>query len=151
MRVGATLSQKDEGVELRLVACRSRKLSSAKKNYPVHEKEMLALVDTLEEWRHYFLGVVVLVYTEKSALSYLQKNPKPSPRQVRWLEKLQRYDLKISHIPGRSNVAADALSRYPVDAEAQMEGSVLSVIKGGRTRVTMEKSCRGGDPDDVKP
>ena len=45
--VGATLSQKDEG-GLRLVACRSRKLSSAEKNYPVHEKEMLALVDTLE-------------------------------------------------------------------------------------------------------
>ena len=44
--IGATLSQKDEGVELRLVACRSRKLSSAEKNYPVHEKEMLALIDT---------------------------------------------------------------------------------------------------------
>ena len=57
--------------ELRLVACRSRKLSSAEKNYPVHEKEMLALVDTLEEWRHYLLGVAVLVYTDNSALSYL--------------------------------------------------------------------------------
>ena len=82
-------------MELRLVACRSRKLSSAEKNYPVHENEMLAFADTLEEWRHYLLGVAVLVYTDNSALSYLQKNPKPSPRQVRWLEKMQRYDLKI--------------------------------------------------------
>ena len=45
--VGATLSQKDKG-GLRLVARRSRKLSSAEKNYPAHEKEMLALVDTME-------------------------------------------------------------------------------------------------------
>ena len=75
--VGATLSQKDEVEEIRFVACRSRKLSSAEKNYPVHENEMLALVDTLEELRHYLLGVAVLVYTDNSALSYLQKNPKP--------------------------------------------------------------------------
>ena len=120
---GATLSQNDEGGQLRLVACRSRKLSSAEKNYPVHDKEMLALVDTLEEWRHHLLGVVVLVYTDNSALSYFQKNPKPSPRQVRWLEKLQRYDLKISHIHGRSNVAADALARYQVEVDAKVGAS----------------------------
>ena len=68
--------------------------------------------------------MTVLVYTDNSALSYLQKNPKPSPRQVRWLEKLQRYDLKLSNIPERSNVAADALSRYQVDVEAKRGGGV---------------------------
>ena len=132
------------GGGLRLVACRSRKLSSAERNYPVHEKEMLALVDTLEEWRHYLLGVTVLVYTDNSALSYLQKNPKPSPRQVRWLEKLQRYDLKISHIPGRSNVAADALSRYPVDGEAKGEGSELSAIEGVENVCDYGEDKQGG-------
>ena len=131
------------------MACRSRKLSSAEKNYPVHEKEMLALVDTLEEWRHYLLGVAVLVYTDNSALSYLQKNPKPSPRQVRWLG---RYDLKISHIPGRSNVAADALSRYPMDAEIPSVGECAKCDRvGGRMRATMEMNCRGGNLNDVEP
>ena len=108
--------------ELMLVACRSKKLSSAEKNYPVHENEILALVDTLEECRHCFLGVAVLVYTDNSALSCLQKNPKPSPRQVRWLEKMQRYDLKIAHIHGRSNVAADALSGYHVGPDTKGAG-----------------------------
>ena len=90
----------------------------------MHEREMWALVDTLEEWRHYLLGVALLVNTDNSALSYLQMNPKPLPRQVRWLEKMQRYDLKISHIPGRSNGAEYALSRYPVGSDAKVGGRV---------------------------
>ena len=49
--IGATLSQRCEDGNLQLVACRSRKLSQAERIYPVHEKEMLALVDTLEEWQ----------------------------------------------------------------------------------------------------
>ena len=66
---------------------------------------------------------------------------------MRWLEKLQRYDLKISHIPVSSNVAADALSRYPVDGDAKMGGSALSVIEGGgRMRVNMEKRVQGERP-----
>ena len=113
---------------------------------------MLALVDTKEEWRHYLLGVAVLVYTDNSALSYLQKNTKPSPRQLRWLEKLQRYDLKISHIPGSSNVAADALSRYPVDANVKWGRSELSVIEGGENACDYGEELEvGGDPVDAKP
>ena len=46
--IGATLSQEDEEWNVRLIACLSKKLSSAEKNYPVHEEEMLALADTLE-------------------------------------------------------------------------------------------------------
>ena len=45
--VGATLSHLDAEGLPRLVAYRSRKLNQAQKNYPVHEKEMFALVDAL--------------------------------------------------------------------------------------------------------
>jgi len=55
-----------------------------------------------------------MVFTDNSALTHLQKNRKPSPRQVRWLEKMQSFTLKIQHVTGRLNVAADALSRNPV-------------------------------------
>ena len=83
--VGATLSQTDaEGIP-RLVACRSRKLNKAQKNYPVHEKEMLALVDALEDWRHYLLGSEIHIFTDNSALRYLQNSARPSSRQIRWL------------------------------------------------------------------
>ena len=75
---------------------------------------MLSLIEALEVWRHYLLGAEVKVYTDNSALKYLQHNPKPVARQVRWLEKLQQFtNLQIVHIPGKANTAADALSRHP--------------------------------------
>ena len=100
----------DEG-QLRLVSCRSRKLLPAERNYPVYEKEMLALVYSLKHWRHYVLGTSIKVRTENSALRYVQKAPKPSSLQARWLKALQEFTLEIEHIPGTTNTAADALSR----------------------------------------
>ena len=116
--LGSVIPKNEQGV-LRLVACRSMKLQPPELNYPVHEKEMLALVDALEHWRHYLLGAQILVYTDNSALKYLQKTPKPTARQIRWLEQIQQYVMEIVHIPGKENIAADALSRLPSYGERQ--------------------------------
>ena len=48
----------------------------------------------------------------------LVEEPEAVAQTGKVVEKLQRYDLKISHIPGRSNVAADALSRYQMGVDA---------------------------------
>ena len=97
---------------LRLISCGSRKLTPAEKNYPAHEKECLALVDTLQRWRHYLHGAPqVIVYTDNLTLKYLTTMKDTSPRMNRWLEKLQRFNFEIRHIPGTTNTAADALSR----------------------------------------
>ena len=110
--LGATLSQEDQQGNLRLVACASRKLSSAERNYPAHEKECLAVVDSLQRWRHYLLGAVqVIVHTDNITLKYLNTMKDTSPRMNRWLEKLSRFNFEIRHIPGTTNTAADALSR----------------------------------------
>ena len=118
--IGATLSQLDDKGHMRLVTCRSRKLLPAERNYPVHEKEMLALIDPLKHWRHYLLGAQIKFRTDNTALKYLQKSSKPSARQIRWLEVLQDYTLEIEHIAGRENVAADALSRLAVLANLEL-------------------------------
>ena len=112
--LGATLSQMDEHGNLRLVTCRSRKMSPAEVNYAVHDKEILALVDTLKHWRHYLLGAQVTVWTDNTALLHFLTIQNPTARQSRWVERLQEYpQLVIKKIAGAENAAADALSRLP--------------------------------------
>ena len=42
--MGATLSQEDASGQLRLLNCASRKFNSAERNYPTHERKMMAMV-----------------------------------------------------------------------------------------------------------
>ena len=81
--LGATLSQLNTNGELQLVTCTSRKLNPAEKNYPTHEREMLALVHALKKWKHYLLGSKVVAYTDNVALKFWRTAQNLSLRQIR--------------------------------------------------------------------
>ena len=91
---GATLSQLDEMGNLRLVSCMSKKLNPAEKNYPPHEREMLALVQSLQYWRSYLWGsnIPVRVFTDSSCLRYLKTQKVNTPRQARWIGIIESYN-----------------------------------------------------------
>jgi transposase InsO family protein len=108
--LGAILQQKDKN-GIRPVAYMSRKLNAAEQNYPPHERELLAVVDALREWRCYLMGRKFLVKTDHRPLQYLQTQQTLSRRQARWVIFLQNYDFDWEYVTGKSNGAADALSR----------------------------------------
>ncbi|GJP40392.1 hypothetical protein CLOM_g24662 [Closterium sp. NIES-68] len=56
--IGAVLMQ-DFGNGLQPIAYESRKMQSAERNYPVHDKEMLAIVHAFKIWRCYLTGADV--------------------------------------------------------------------------------------------
>jgi hypothetical protein len=108
--IGAVLEQEqDDGPHP--VAFASRKLSSAERNYPVHERELLAIVYALREWRSYLHGSRFVIKTDHHPLRYLDTQTNLSKRQMRWMETLQEYDYSIEYVQGKYNVVADALSR----------------------------------------
>ena len=82
--LGAVLMQADEKGRLHPVAYHSRKLSSAERNYPTREQELLAIIDSLRAWRHYLLGIPFKIQTDHATLNYLQTQPHLSGRLVRW-------------------------------------------------------------------
>lgn len=93
------------------IAFESRKLNETERRYPVHEKEMTAVVHCLRAWRHYLLGSTFVVRTDNVAASYFQTQKKLTPKQARWQAYLAEFDYSIEYKPGKANVVADALSR----------------------------------------
>jgi hypothetical protein len=96
------------------IAYESRKLSSAEFNYTTTEQELLAVVHSLKVFRPYIQNrhMVTTIYTDHRALEWLLTKQDVSRREARWLEEISRYHLKLSYIPGRTNVA-DPVSRVP--------------------------------------
>jgi hypothetical protein len=97
----------------RPVGFESKSFKWAELNYPVHEKELLAIVWALEKWRVDLIGVPFTVLTDHRTLECFQTQKHLSRRQARWMEFLQQYDFNIVYLRGEENVAADALSRIP--------------------------------------
>jgi hypothetical protein len=65
---GAMLSYGPSSDSTRLVAFDSMQLDTAQLNYPVHEKELLAIVRALQKWCLDLLGVPFTVYTDHKTL-----------------------------------------------------------------------------------
>jgi hypothetical protein len=89
-------------------------MSDAETRYPTHDKEMLAIVNMLGEWRTYLQGrqpFTIRVLTDHNSLQFFMTQQSLSARQSRWLDKLADFDFKIEYIKGPTNVVADALSR----------------------------------------
>ncbi len=110
--LGAVLLQPYED-GLHPVAFASKKLLPAEKNYLVHERELLAGVWALKQWRCYIEGKAFTWKTDNESLKWLQTQRELNKRQTRWVQWLQTFDYSVQHIAGKQNAAADALSRRP--------------------------------------
>jgi len=80
-------------------------------NYNVTEKEFLAVVHSLNKFRHDITGYQTFVHTDHAAIRYLMNKHDVNARIVRWLLLLQQFDLTIVDKPGKENVVANFLSR----------------------------------------
>ena len=112
-RTGSVLSVGTSWETARPVAFDLMQLKGAEKNYPMHEKELLAVVCALKKWRSDLLGIPIYIYTDHRTLQNFDTQRDLSHRQLRWQELMSQYDMEIVYIPGEDNTVADALSHVP--------------------------------------
>lgn len=112
--IGFVLCQVGEDGKMHPVAFDGRKLKGAELNYPVHEKELLAIKEALRTWDRYLEnGTRTTIITDHEGLQYLTTTRTYSKRLARWIDEFQAYDLELRYRKGEEAVVPDAISRRP--------------------------------------
>ena len=127
---GALLQQQGDGL-WHPVAFRSASMDPAEQNYEIYDREMLAIIEALKDWRHFLEGLPnpFEIVTDHRNLEYWRTAQDLSRRQARWALWLSRFDFTLTHRAGKANAQADALSRVSqlevMDADDNQQQIVL--------------------------
>jgi hypothetical protein len=118
LQLGAVISQ--NGVP---IAFYSRKLNKAQRNYTTTERELLAIVETLKEYRNILLGQKIKVFTHHKNLTCVSFNMQ---RVIRWRMVIEDFAPELVYIPRAKNIVADAISR--LDTSDTIELNTFDLI-----------------------
>ena len=93
-----------------LISFSIRKLSSAEKNYTTTEREGLAMVYTLQKFRHYLSGGHFKMFTDHSALKYMVNKPMLGRKIHHWLLLFEEFEFETIVKLGCMNVGPNHFS-----------------------------------------
>src|SRR5271155_82244 len=127
---GAVLLQEDTNGDWHPCSYLSKSFNKTERNYEIYDRELLAIIWALTDWRHYLIGSphVVTVLSDHQNLTYFRTTQKLNRRQARWSLFLADFNLQLIHLPGKQMVQSDALSRRPdhySDTDTDNEDRVL--------------------------
>ncbi|GBG66385.1 hypothetical protein CBR_g60037 [Chara braunii] len=138
--IGAVLQQYDSNgykpVEFMLARMPSEKVATS-----TYERELYALRQALEHWKHYLLGRHFKVYSDHETLKWLKTQTKMTPKLTRWAAKINQYDFELKPIKGKYNVVADALSR-----RSDYFGAIVHYLDIGRDLQEKVRQAYTQDP-----
>ena len=144
---GVIWQQQPEDKQWKPVGYFSKTMTATERAYPIQDRELLAVVQTLERYEPELLGTKFFVVTDHQALLYWSSKRLLSTRQVRWADFLANFDITFQYRRGVENVVADALSRKTVDTPTvkarEQEDRTFALIDPGR----VERKVAAVEPD----
>ncbi|KAF9752794.1 Retrovirus-related Pol polyprotein from transposon 17.6, partial [Nosema granulosis] len=147
--IGAILAQADSDGKEKMISAFSKNFDKHQLNYSVTDKELLAVVKSIEHYRHYLLGKEFILRTDHKALTYLWESNNPTSRLLRWAMKLQEYKFRIDYIKGEDN-AADGYSRINTLRYRSRPEDLLQADQKRRILEDYHISLGHGSPNNMK-
>lgn len=125
---GVLLQQQPDG-NWHPVAYRSASMLPAERNYEIYDREMLAIIEALKDWRHFLEGLEqpFEIVSDHSNLTYWRTAQDLSRRQARWALYLSRFDFRLVYRPGATNMA-DPLTRLPHHHISDADDNTAQVV-----------------------
>ena len=151
--MGGVLSMECEDELWRLAAFLSKSLNETKRNYKIHDKEILVIIRGLEAWRHLLEGAQYKfeIWTDHKNLEYFMKVQKLNRRQARWALYLSWFDFILKHVAGVKMGKAGGLSRradWKVGIDKNNDNQII--IKDNWIRNIYEVIVEGPEVDLVE-
>ncbi len=138
--MGGVIMQEDDDGNRRPVAFVSRTMTECEKRYAQIEKELLGVVWACERFSRYLIGLdkFRIITDHKPLVPIINKKDLDVVpiRCQRLLIRLMRYNGVAEHVPGKSLVLADLLSRKPIqcplsqdeDLEMEVECCIQTIV-----------------------
>lgn len=131
------------------IAFFSKKLTAKQAEWPAYYRELLAVYESVQHFRHILEAQHATIYTDHKPLLYafVQRREKLPPAQLNQLSFISQYTTDIQHISGIDNVVADTMSRveaialqddYAALAQDQERDEELQALRG-KTSMTLER------------
>ena len=128
--LGGVLLKRQEDGKNHSIGYYSTTLNKAQQNYNIYELELLVIAECLKHWRPYLAGSPhkIVVHTDHANLTYWRQLQKINRRIARQVLELEKYNIKLQHVPGKNNGHADALSRRPDYNQGSSDNQNVTVL-----------------------
>ena len=129
---GAVLQQHVRGIWQPL-GFYSRSLQTAQRRYSTFGRELIAVYMAIRHFRYAVEGRPLIIFTDHRPLTFPIANcsDRHNQREARHIEFVAQFTTDMRHVPGKHNIAADALSRTVNMLTSPVPAAVSSRLVSG--------------------
>jgi len=126
----------------------AKTLTATQRNWPIHDKELFAIVDCFRKWRDWLVGIYVNVYTDHQGLQYCNTKQMLNSRQGSWYIRMSEFSYQIHYRPGTKMGKPDGLSRRLGEEKSGMEAKFFD--EGQLMALGEDENKNEGEAEDIE-